>query len=309
MAEIKDRDQWKSLEKAARTKVALHDFGRAEKAALTKKQAEAMGIEFKGDSYHWTMSGDQVDSYEDIIRVQGWNTKNYLDQGAIVQWAHETRSLPIGTMLAVWKEIGLKEGYNRLRGIRHFHKETAFSNEIATLVSLDILCCSSVGFRADDVKDRTNEKGEWIGFDFRKQTLLEDSVTPIPALAGALIGAKSAGQEFAGYRKELERSIEERTFNEAATKKMQEAHKNLGVQRTYSGAGGTQDGDVLTPKMVTSIVEKAIQSAFEARDASAEKALAAAAAKAAETRTNKNGYLVSKDGHIMFSDFPSQSDA
>lgn len=232
MTKFVTRDAWKELPAEERAKSGVRRFQSSAKAKLTEEKARELGIAFKPRSYLWTLSTDVVDRYKDVIRVNGWQTENYKHAGSVVQWAHDTRSLPIGTMLTTWKETGLKQGHNRLRGVRHFHGETQLSKEVATLVDLDILRASSVGFMPLEMKDIMEEE-RWIGFDFVKSDLLEDSVVPVPANPDAIIGAKSAGNDFGAYREELERAIEEGLYGAEAKTVMEKAHGHLTTTQIF----------------------------------------------------------------------------
>lgn len=234
MADLVSRDAWKALGEEKRKATGLRKFGVTGKAKLTEKLAASIGVEFKERSFIATSSSDVSDRYGDIIRVPGWETDGYFAAGSPVQWAHDMRGVPIGTTLMMWKETGKPQGKNRLRTVRHFHGQTALSQEVYALVDADILRASSVGFRPLEVRDLTDEEGRWMGFDFVRQELYEDSVVPVPANPDALVGLKSAHDSFPAYREELERAIEEGLYGKTAQGVMQKAHGILGPSRKFS---------------------------------------------------------------------------
>ena len=236
MSRFASRNVWKSLGEEKRNQTGVRKFGTSSAARLTQKMADKMGIEFKENSYVWTLSTDTEDRYRDIIRVNGWSTDNYMRGGAPVLWAHDNTLPPIGTMLTTWKETGGKPGKNRLRGVRNFHKQTELSKDVSILVENDVLRASSVGFMPIKVENRVDREGQFVGFDFLQSDLLEDSVVPVPANPDALVGMKSMGDGFSAYREELERAIEEGPWGPRAKSVMRSAHEALQSRQYYTEA-------------------------------------------------------------------------
>lgn len=243
MTAIQKYDSWRSLPVEERAKVGTRKSGVSASAKLTPKIASALGIEYKDHSYLWTISTDQVDRYGDILTVKDWGLKDYLAGGAPVLWAHnkstngdDMQNPPIGTLLHIWQETGKKAGANRLRAVRHFHRETELSRDVASLVDLDMLRASSVGFLPHQVKQRSQVEGnDAMGFVFYDKDLLEDSVVPVPANPGALVGLKGAGN-FQAYRNDLERLIEGDDYVEERAK-LEEAHQALQTKEHYIQPG------------------------------------------------------------------------
>lgn len=257
------RDVWKDLTVEQRASKGVRKFGVTGAAKLTEKMADNLGVPYKDASFVATSSSDVVDRYGDIIRVPGWEWKGFLDAGAPLLWAHDIRGVPLGTVLGLWTETGRAAGKNRLRSVRHFHQQTALSQEIFRLVDADMLRASSVGFRPLEVRDINDEEGKWTGgFEFVRQELYEDSIVPVPANPDALVGVKSAGCDFSAYRKELDRFIAEGPYGEKAVETMKRAVGVLGPQRKYAFVEAGQES--LFEEAVKAIVQITLEAVKDA---------------------------------------------
>lgn len=138
-------------------------------------------------------SSEAVDRHGDIIRVAGWDTRNY-ERNPVFLWAHRSSDPPIGKCVQIW--VDKKAGALMQRIQFPTKDEYAFADRIFKLYKGGYLRAVSVGFRAkqEDVKPILDEDtGEFIGQEFTKQELLELSAVPIPANPEALGRAVEKG--------------------------------------------------------------------------------------------------------------------
>lgn len=165
----------------------------------------AVGLELpEGDSrtIRFIASNEEVDRYGDIVRASGWVLDNFKNNPVLL-FGHQSRELPIGRV----SKIGV-EGTQLIADAEFM---PASMNEKAEsvfqMLKAKFLNAVSVGFkplmRPNQIKDPgTNE---WTGgYEFIKQELLELSVVPVPALAGALAVSRSFAGSVDEYYRQLE---------------------------------------------------------------------------------------------------------
>lgn len=144
----------------------------------------------KGDGvYEFVASDETVDRYGDIVRVSGWELKNYR-KNPIILFGHQHDN-PVGTALRVWVE-----GKALMVRIKLAEEGTsAFIDTLRKLVAQKIVRAVSVGFRTtvppNYLRDETNDRV--TGLEFVGQELLENSLVTVPANPMALNTAKSMG--------------------------------------------------------------------------------------------------------------------
>lgn len=134
-------------------------------------------------------SDESVDRYGDIIRASGWQLEHYRKNNTVL-YGHQTDSLPIGKVTT----IGV-DG-TRLLATVEFPPAgtTAFVDSVWAMLEFGALNAVSVGFLPLAPPDPIVDKdGQWTGFEFRAQELLELSVVPVPANPNALQIVKSFG--------------------------------------------------------------------------------------------------------------------
>lgn len=130
-------------------------------------------------------SDETVDRDNDIILASGWDTKNWLNTGALL-YGHNYDSLPVGTAHGA-EVVGDKlYVYSKLakKGTSEWH------DAIRSLIAQKILKGVSVGFKATDF-----EPNSYGGRTFKKQELLELSLTPIPSNPNAKLLVKDYSKE------------------------------------------------------------------------------------------------------------------
>jgi HK97 family phage prohead protease len=135
-------------------------------------------------------SNEKKDRYGDIVRSEGWELKNF-KKNPVLLFSHQSRELPIGKVSKV--EVESKS----LITVCRFATADVydFADTVFKLVKAGFLNAVSVGFRPtkmpNDIKDP--ETNQWTGYEWVGQELLELSVVPVPALASALVVARSLG--------------------------------------------------------------------------------------------------------------------
>lgn len=141
-----------------------------------------------GRTKRFVISDESEDRVGDVIMTNGWQFKNF-ETNPIVLWAHQSRELPIGTATIV------AESTRTLADITFAEADAnPFADSVFRLVNAGVIRATSVGFRAlAPPEPRFDETGDWVGFKFVAQELLELSVCNIPALPTALATGKSLG--------------------------------------------------------------------------------------------------------------------
>jgi HK97 family phage prohead protease len=165
----------------------------------------AVGLELpEGDSrvIRFIASNEEKDRYGDIVRASGWVLDNFKNNPVLL-FGHQSRELPIGRVTSI--------GVEGTQLIADAEFMPASMNEKAEsvfqMLKARFLNAVSVGFkplmRPNQIKDPTTN--EWTGgYEFIKQELLELSVVPVPALAGALAVSRSFAGSVDEYYRQLE---------------------------------------------------------------------------------------------------------
>lgn len=138
-------------------------------------------------TYEYVASDETPDRYGDVIRVAGWDLRNYR-KNPIILFSHQ-KDNPIGTAVRTWidgKQLKVK--------IKLADEGTSpFIDSLRKLVDQKIVRAVSVGFLPTEepryIRDEKNER--IIGLEFVGQELLENSLVTVPANPAALATAKS----------------------------------------------------------------------------------------------------------------------
>ena len=127
---------------------------------------------------------DEVDRENDTIAADGWDLTEYR-RNPVVLWAHDYHSLPIAKAVELTVEPG------RLRSVDEFASAElyGFADTVYQPILGGYISATSVGFRP--LTWAFDE--ERVGFNFLTHEMLEHSWVPIPANAGSLVEARSAG--------------------------------------------------------------------------------------------------------------------
>jgi HK97 family phage prohead protease len=122
------------------------------------------------------VSTEAVDRVGDVIKAKGWELGNYKKTGAPVLFSHDYSQPPIGN--AVEMEIQRKG----LWSVTRFHEKTQMSRDLAMLAREGYMKSWSVGFNPTEQPEmRKDDKGNFLGYIFNKQELLEYSLVAVPA--------------------------------------------------------------------------------------------------------------------------------
>jgi HK97 family phage prohead protease len=140
-------------------------------------------------TYEYVASDESVDRYGDVIRVSGWDLKNYR-KNPIVLFAHQ-KDNPVGTAQRVWVE-----GTKLMVKIKLAEEGTSpFIDTLRKLMEQKIVRAVSVGFmptvQPNYIRDAKNDM--ITGIEYVGQELLENSLVTVPANPAALSTAKSMG--------------------------------------------------------------------------------------------------------------------
>lgn len=156
------------------------------------RSAELRSVEGEKDQYEFVASDETVDRYGDIVRVDGWELKNYR-ANPIVLFGHQ-HSNPVGVSTKVWIDKDAKALMIRIKLADE--GTSPFIDTLRKLVAQRIVRAVSVGFSLtkapNEIKDPDTNR--WTGgYEFVGQELLENSLVTVPANPSALSTAKSLG--------------------------------------------------------------------------------------------------------------------
>jgi HK97 family phage prohead protease len=128
----------------------------------------------------FVFSDASVDRQGDTIAVGGWLLDNFL-RNPVALWNHDGLAPPIGRA----SNVGTSGG--KLIGDIEFMppEVSSFADSIFKMVKERFINAVSVGFRPIEWTFASDPKRPG-GIDFKRQELLEISVCPVPANAGAL---------------------------------------------------------------------------------------------------------------------------
>jgi HK97 family phage prohead protease len=138
-------------------------------------------------TYEYVASDETVDRYGDIIRVSGWDLKNYR-KNPVVLFSHQ-KDNPVGTASKVWIE-----GTKLMVRIKMADEGTSpFIDTLRKLLAQKIVRAVSVGFLPTTEPNymRDPKTDHIVGFEYVGQELLENSLVTVPANPAALQLAKS----------------------------------------------------------------------------------------------------------------------
>jgi len=161
--------------------------------AWDDRAADASGIRHKtttkqdggGDGLDFILSDETVDRYGDVISSDGWKLANF-KRNPIALFGHRSDA-PIGT----WRNLRVED--KALKGTLVLADEGTSPriDELRKLVDARILRAVSVGFHSIKMEDRKDDQGNWLGWLFKEQELVETSLVSVPANPNALAVAKS----------------------------------------------------------------------------------------------------------------------
>ncbi len=168
---------------------------RSNATAVVKEAATANPQALVERIVRFCFSDASVDRVGDKIEVGGWATKDFMRNPTIL-WAHDGGSPPIGRCKRVFVSG------DRLMGDIEFAPPdvSSFADKIFRLVKSAYLKSVSVGFIPVEWKPMAGG-----GIYFLKQTLLEVSLTPLPANPNALAEVRALGMKGADLERLMKR--------------------------------------------------------------------------------------------------------
>ena len=147
----------------------------------------------------FVISDETVDRYGDIITTKGWQFDNFLNN-PVVLWGHQSRELPIGRVSRL-----STDGSKSKADVEFATADlNPFADSVFKMVKAGFINACSVGFKPlADPEPIFDASKALTGFKFIAQELLELSVVCVPALASALVAAKSLDIPERDYRRIL----------------------------------------------------------------------------------------------------------
>src|SRR5579885_328326 len=135
----------------------------------------------------FVFSDGSIDRYGDRIDPAGWELDEYKANN-VALWAHDSSLPPIG------RGVNVGQVGDRLMGDIEFASAdiNPFADMIYRMYQGGFLSAVSVGFMPLEW-NFVNEPERRGGIDFKRQSLMEISCVPVPALPTALIDARAAG--------------------------------------------------------------------------------------------------------------------
>jgi HK97 family phage prohead protease len=137
-------------------------------------------------------STEKTDRYGDVIRVGGWDTKSYM-QNPVVLWSHQSSQPPIGKTVSLSIETNPHPAL--VQCVEFATKQmNPLADQIYNLYSNGFLKSVSVGFKPTAPPTPIiDPDGDFTGYEFNGQELLELSCCAIPANPDAMARAVSEG--------------------------------------------------------------------------------------------------------------------
>jgi HK97 family phage prohead protease len=157
----------------------MSDMRRAARTgSLVYEKAFVEGEPFTGKAFNFIASSNSVDRYGDVIE-QDWVLEDYW-KNPVLLWAHQTREAPVGRV----KTFNVSpDGSRTFAEIELVPDEIADEKTkyLALMVQHKFLNAVSVGFIPGAETDRRDEKGNWAGYTYTRNRLVELSLVSVPA--------------------------------------------------------------------------------------------------------------------------------
>jgi HK97 family phage prohead protease len=157
--------------------------------SVLRRSTEIRVVDSKERTIRFIASDESVDRFGDIIRASGWQLDNFR-KNPVLLFAHDSRQPPVGQVPSI-EVVGTELVADCL-----FRPEgdSQLSDDVWRAVERGFLRAVSVGFKpTGPINELVDSAGNWTGYEFTSQELLELSVVPVPANPQALAVAKSLG--------------------------------------------------------------------------------------------------------------------
>jgi HK97 family phage prohead protease len=157
-----------------------------------------------GRKVRFVFSDGSVDRMGDTLNPAGWQLDEYL-KNPVVLFAHKADQPPIGRASNIRVENG------QLKGDVEFatKEEYEFADTIYRLVKGGWVNACSVGFQPLD-HTFSKDPDRPYGVDFHKQSLMEVSIVPVPALGSALVEERGMRDHTRELRRIRARHVKQR---------------------------------------------------------------------------------------------------
>ena len=163
------------------------DGGRPDGTVFRFATADPQAVDGAARTKRFVFSDATIDHAGDSIDPKGWDLSIF-NRNSVALWAHMSWDPPIGRASNVLVEN------DKLVGDIEFATADVypFAETIFNLVDKGFLKAVSVGFKPKEWSF-SSDKNRPYGIDFKKQTLLEISICPVPCNPNALGEARSLG--------------------------------------------------------------------------------------------------------------------
>ncbi len=127
-----------------------------------------------------------VDRHGDVVE-QNWDLSSFR-KNPVLLFQHDSSSLPIGKVSKVWTDDD--KTFARAEGVPEGMDDLA--DKVWRFIKAGFLNAVSVGFQPiADPEPRRDKDGNWLGYTYPRNALLELSVVAVPANQEALAIARS----------------------------------------------------------------------------------------------------------------------
>jgi len=200
----------------------------------------SISVEGKERTERFCFSDGSVDRMGDTIDPNGWDTVDFLNN-PVALWAHDSSAPPIGGASNLAVEAG------RLMGDIEFASADVypFADTIYRLVRGKFLRAVSVGFIPLEYSFVEDKDRPW-GIDFKRQSLLEISICPVPANPNALQEARAKGIDTRPLVEWAERALDgtdRAIVSRAELERLRKAAKEPSMKRPSPRRRGANEDD------------------------------------------------------------------
>lgn len=168
------------------------------------------------DTFRYVFSNESKGRDGHVVRNAGIEHDNY-DRNPVVLWAHDDTTPPIGR----GSNINTK-GLNCRIDVTFATDVLPFAKTIRDLVAGKWLRALSMSWAPIKYRQLPDHSG---GLEFQEVDLLEVSVVPLPALADALLDARSHGIDVKPLRSWASRALDKRVYRAAPRAVLEAIHR------------------------------------------------------------------------------------
>lgn len=164
----------------------MTDLRRKSGVLLTSKAAPDLQV---GDREAiFVMSTNDPDRHGDVVE-QNWELRDFR-KNPVFLFQHDSSSLPIGKISKIWTSDDKTKTFAKAEATPEGMDDLA--DKVWKFIKTGFLNAVSVGFMpVEDPQPRRDKNGDFVGYTFPKNALLELSAVSVPAAAGALAIARS----------------------------------------------------------------------------------------------------------------------